>query len=482
MAAGTIAILIGYVVANAMNLAFQLLLTHRLSTADVGRFFEMTALIGVAVGLIVGGLRPAVLRYVAIEPEDSGNWIARRLISRNMAMAILAAGALAVVAPYLARTAFSDPGLASALQLGAVAVPLMCTATLWASVARARGSFWLYVLIDQASLPLTRFFVGLAMLVMGFGLTGAVSAQVIAAGVSAAVGLGLAAAWGIVPARHPLRSVRNRMKEVIRFASFRWGIDLLQVILLWADTLMLGALKGASSAGVYGVVGRVVVFSSVGLTAVNLMLAPLTARQLAAHDRSEASRWYGLGARWGTILTFLPLGLITVLRVQALEVFGSQFERGAAALAILAIGFAFNAAAGPAGVLLNMSALGPILLVDNILTVALNISLNAVLIPTWGIQGAALAWTLSLVLINVLMVYQVRTRLGARVLQHGQLVTVASLTAVTTLAWVIGSIVSVIAGVGVVLLGFTVAVIFTRTEDEGKAWRHVVHRLRGSRS
>jgi O-antigen/teichoic acid export membrane protein len=95
-----------------------------------------------------------------------------------------------------------------------------------------------------------------------------------------------------------------------------------------------------------------------------------------------------------------------------LSVFGPQFEAGAQVLIILTIGQFVNAATGPVGYLLNMSAFhrieGRIAVVGAVMTVGLCFAL----IPFWGIAGAAAANAIATAGSNLLRVYYAKVRMG----------------------------------------------------------------------
>jgi O-antigen/teichoic acid export membrane protein len=464
VASGTALVLFGFGATNLLNLAFQVVVARRLPVADVGRYFEATAFTGVALSLCVGGLRAGMVRYVAILPQDQSSSLTRRLVLWDALVAAVLAAALWAAAPWLAAHLFHDRAVARVMRIVVVGVPLGVAGTLWAAAARGRRAFVYHFLADQVSLPMVRLAVLLGGLALGFGLGAAATGYV--AGFAASALLGLAGAWrlGILDRRSgPVP--RTTLLDAVRFSAYRWAVDFLQVVLLWADTVILGAFYPPGVPGVYAVSSRVVVFLAVGLTALNLVIAPFAARGLDRADRGALSWAFAMAARWGSILTFVPLGLALPLRSQVLRLFGPAFVRGSTPLAILLVGFAFNAACGPTGVLLSMSSLNRLVLVDNLAAVALNVGLNLALIPAWGMDGAAVAWSVSLVAINLLMLVQLRRRLGVAVPSRPQVRTAVALGAALAAGFVLGEV-SPALGAAAVAVGMGVAILATREHEE----------------
>lgn len=98
-------------------------------------------------------------------------------------------------------------------------------------------------------------------------------------------------------------------------------------------------------------------------------------------------------------------------------VFGAPFAAGHAALSIIAVGQLANAGAGFVGFLLNMTCYER----DTARGVAIgamaNVVLNPILNPPYGMNGAALATTVSIVLRNGVLWYFAKRRLGIQA--HG---------------------------------------------------------------
>ena len=95
-----------------------------------------------------------------------------------------------------------------------------------------------------------------------------------------------------------------------------------------------------------------------------------------------------------------------------LSLFGSTYSKGASALAILAAGQLFNAATGPLGQMINMSGRPYLTLVNNATVAALNIGACLVLIPRYGVTGAACSTTGAITLVNLIKLVQVRIIFG----------------------------------------------------------------------
>jgi O-antigen/teichoic acid export membrane protein len=478
LVSGTALLAAGFLAASVMNLAFQVLVARHLPVADVGRYFESVAVVGILLAVAVGGLRSCLVRYVAVLDDRESAALGRRLVAADVLVAVAIGALVWLGAGSLSRWLFHDLRLAGVLRVMVVALPFAVVGALCSAFARGKGAFLAHFVVDQVSMPAVRL---LALLVaLGLGVTVGAVAAGYAAGFAASAVLGLVAArrLGLIGGRERGVVARSTLGEAARFAGFRWTVDVLQVLLLWADTLILGVFYPSAVPGVYSVSTRVVLFASIGLSALNLVVAPFAARALRSGDRGELSAAYAMAARWSGILVLVPLGLVLAVREDVLRVFGPAFVQGATPLAVLAIGFGVNAACGPAGVLLTMSSLNRVVLADNLVAVGLNVGLNLALVPTWGMTGAAVAWTSSLVVVNVLMLAQLRSRLGLDVLRRPLVRTGAMLGALSIAVALVGGV-SPVWGLATALVVFPLGVVASREPGE---WARVASVLEDLRS
>jgi O-antigen/teichoic acid export membrane protein len=89
--------------------------------------------------------------------------------------------------------------------------------------------------------------------------------------------------------------------------------------------------------------------------------------------------------------------LLLALGLPLLWLFGPQFVEGYPVMLILVVGFLFRSSMGPAEFLLNMLGEHKVCAAVLFVTAMLNIALNLVLVPAFGLLGAATATSLALV-------------------------------------------------------------------------------------
>ncbi len=184
-----------------------------------------------------------------------------------------------------------------------------------------------------------------------------------------------------------------------------------EIINTQGDILMLGAIKGVEVVGVYGVVSKISIVVIFIQGAVNSVLAPIIA---SFYVENKVKQLQQLVAKSTQIVLLFSLAISIILILFGkfiLSFFGSDFVIGYESLIILIFGQFINAALGPVGLLLNMTGYEKLTAISLGGSVILNIFLNALLIPIFSINGAAIATATSIIAANLVNMFLVNYKL-----------------------------------------------------------------------
>jgi O-antigen/teichoic acid export membrane protein len=231
-----------------------------------------------------------------------------------------------------------------------------------------------------------------------------------------AVALAVAVSLTLIAVRRERHgSSAPRQLDVRRWLSTGFMVALmssLASVQAQVDIIMLNWLAGPESTGLFHVATRSAQLLSFLLSALIVPLGPIVAELYARDDRQALKNVVN-----GTIrLVFaatLPLAVILILAGEPyLALFGSAFKEGSTALAILAIAQLVNVGAGPVQMLLVMTGQPQHAAKWLAASSLANVGLNLVLVPSFGLEGAAVATATSVVIWNVALQYETRKRLG----------------------------------------------------------------------
>jgi O-antigen/teichoic acid export membrane protein len=116
--------------------------------------------------------------------------------------------------------------------------------------------------------------------------------------------------------------------------------------------------------------------------------------------------------RWVALVAAPPLVLLAVSGQTVLRIFHQPPWPGHVAMLVLAAAFLIDAFTGPVGHVLTMSGRSGLNLATNTAALVCNVALNLVLIPRFGLVGAAVSWAVVIVAVNAVRVIQVRVIFG----------------------------------------------------------------------
>lgn len=341
------------------------------------------------------------------------------------------------LAPLIARQADSHM-VATYIRVAALLVPFGAVLSAVLAATQALGTMVPTNAVDNFLQPLLRL-----VLIGGVAL-GMTAASYVALTwvLPAALGLLVALPWlrsllgqeeAAAAEPEPARPARVIAREFWTFTGFRSLGNLVQVALIWLDIVLVGAIASAREAGVYAAASRYLVAGTLVNTAIINVLSPEVSAAFARGEVREAVELYRRSTRWLMAITLPAYLLMAVYAPVLMSVFGARFRSGAHALEILALAMSAGMAAGPVMAVLLMGGRSIWNVLDLTAALAVNIVGNLLLVPRYGITGAAAAYAASIVLVNVLPLVQTHRSWRLHPFEAGYLLLFG-----TCLAWFAG--------------------------------------------
>jgi O-antigen/teichoic acid export membrane protein len=207
---------------------------------------------------------------------------------------------------------------------------------------------------------------------------------------------------------HPLTT-----SGMLRYSLPTAGSSLLNVLVTEADVLLLAAYVGRAPGvtpetfGVFAAAAQV----AVGLRKVRQIFdpifAPIVATRSVSDERGRLRETVAGPGRW-VLSAQLPLvGALVLSGGAIMSIYGSQYRQGALWLALLGLAHGANTFAGLVETLLMIER--PALnLINAAVTVAVQIVAGVLLIPVFGVTGAALAMCLGFTVQGILRFAELR--------------------------------------------------------------------------
>jgi O-antigen/teichoic acid export membrane protein len=487
MARGGSLNLVGAMVQQGSLFVVMAVLAHGLGRQDVGRYSEAWSLLSLLGLLSLAGFRAGLTRFVAVFLAEGDASRVRGTIRLGMGVTMLSstliATVLAIFAPAVAGY-FHDPSLVTGIRLTALALP----AASFSDAALAATQGWrsqrAFALIGRILDPLTLLgLTGLAVLLLDSLQWAFVALATSAWSTATVAAVALRRRVRTVPKAPPIMEPRR----IFSFSMISWVSALAATGLIWTGTLLLGNLTDAASVGVFNIASRLVSLAVFVMAPITTAFSPHMAHLHHLGENDQAARAYGNATRWILFLSTPAFIMLIVLPEQMLAFFGKEFQAGATVTTILALGQFVAAAAGPCGVVLNMSGRVVLSLVDNVGVLIANIVLSLLFIPRWGIVGAAAAWSISLVMVNITKLLQARFIVGVAPVGAGTLGTVVAALPAAGAAWLVREFVHndfaavLVGGVAVLAVYVGARVAIGLHPDDTALLRRYLPRLAGGR-
>lgn len=387
----------GFLLRFGGRLAFLLVAARLYGAESYGAFVLAAALLELAVA--IGGLATKRTLYPLLDrAAESGERPLRHIVldaallvtTASLALAALVAAAAWLLAP---------PALAAALILlapmiaGQALLDLCLAAARWHSKVR-------YEVVARSLLEPWSLTAG-AVAALYFGLFAQGLAIGYWCGTLAALGYALWGASRHYPGGGAYRPDGATLRAVARAAGANAAADFLSALYIRADLYLVGLLLGPASAGIYGMARQVATPVRQVWQSFDALLVPAVAKTIGRGGAAASTDALASASRLMLVIQ-LPL-LIAMLAIgePLLRWLGPGFEAGYWALVILGAAEVLQSALG-IGDLIFVYLKPRIGLYLTMASIAAGVVAALLLIPPFGITGAALALLTAYALRSVL--------------------------------------------------------------------------------
>lgn len=376
----------------------QIVLARWMGGFEYGIYVAVWTWVLILGGTAHAGLNTAVIR-LAPEYRETGQFDLLRGLTRGSRLAALALGTTIMLAGlsgvYLLQSRIENHFVLP-LYLALVCVPLFALTETQDGIGRANG--WMSAALTPPYVlrPLLLLATMAAAYAYGLPMTAATAAAA-----------AIVATW--LTALAQMLLINRRLSKAVpagaRAYSFAfWFKTSLPLVLISAcelalqntDVLVISHYMSPTDVGIYFAAGKTMALIMFVHYAVGSAVAHKFAALNARGDKEGLRSFVKDAVNWTFWPSLASAVIILTLGKPLLWLFGPQFEAGYPVMCILVVGFLFRSSMGPAEYLLNM--LGEQALCATVLVSAavLNVALNFLLVPTYGLVGAALATSISL--------------------------------------------------------------------------------------
>lgn len=410
---GSAIVFVALTITGLVGFVLRIFLARSLSVTEYGLFYAVFTLVSVFVIFHDLGLGSALVKYIPeFEVRRQFREIKSSMAFSLILQAVFAVSIATVIFAFsdqIALAVFNTGSASPIIKILGIMLFWMIFYYLFRAAFQGFQNMLAYALMNLFQILFVFLFAILFVGVLGFGIKGAAFAYLFATLAIAIFGLTLF--WGGYPRviKEKIRITKPLIKKLFLFALPVFVGGLGGLIISYTDTLMITVFRSLPEVGLYQTVqptARILWYFVASLVAI---LFPMISELWVRRERKLLGNALHFLTKFAFIL-IIPAALVFIAfpGIAINLLFGSRYLAGAAALQILAgaaIVYTLYAI-----LVSTMSGIGKPIINTKVvaLMACLNLAGNLLLIPTYGIEGAAIATLSAYTLGFVLMFYYAR--------------------------------------------------------------------------
>lgn len=395
---------------NGLGYLLGIVLARLLGADDFGLYAIGMAVFNVVMLVALCGADTAVVKFASEAFERGDRLRAARTLVVALGFVALVGALAAGLLVWSSRTwliaIYGRPQLVPVFAILAVVIPIAMAVTVLLASLQAGHAFSRVAVVRYLWEPFGKLTLAVLALWAGWGLVGVAGA------------IGTVSLVSLLLALYNARTMLSRgltggaITRGLAVPLMRYGLPLsvMTIVGVFAprtDILFLGYWADPAQVGLYQASYQTAAVLTLIAAALDTAFAPLSAGLFAAGDLTRLKGLYRNVSRWLLTLSFPVALVLIVFGSDILALFGPAFPLAAGCLLLLALGQWINNLTTFAHTILLMSGHARLAMWNTIGTGAFFLCLNWLLIPRWGITGAAAAVAFSMGLGGLLRLGQV---------------------------------------------------------------------------
>jgi O-antigen/teichoic acid export membrane protein len=411
LAVGAMVSLVGKGVGRGIDFAKQVALARLLSVEAYGLFaiiWNLLKIIGIFAPL---GLQNGVIKFASEHHQTDGGKF-KDIVSRSIGLCLVISVGFStflwVIAPWLGSNVYTEPGFVSTFRIFVLVLPPLVGLRVVSSATRISQRMQYAIYAEELFQSISALLLFVLFFMWGWKLMGAVWATVIS--FFLAFALSIFYLYRLFPFFvHTRRISATTNISLLSYSLPTAFSGMFSVVVTRLDRLFLGYYQTAADVGIYQAASQLSIVFAIVLDGFNAIFSPIIADLYHKNQFTKLQEIFCISTKWG-IYVNVPILLVVFFVPHSLMegVFGTPYLLGVTSLLILTIGQVVNISVGGVGRLLIMTGNQNTWLNTTAIAMILSIVLNVLLIPKWGIMGAAIATSVSVSLLFIVGLFQVR--------------------------------------------------------------------------
>jgi O-antigen/teichoic acid export membrane protein len=395
---------LGILFMNIMAFVSNVVITRTLGADSYGLFVLATNVFGFIVIFPQLGFNNTIVRYVSYytgKGEDAkakGTILFGFKILLIFSLVVLAISIL--ISPLISEYIFERPELTPLLKILLLSLPFATIALVFYSALNGLKLIKYQVIVANILNPAIFFLLIVIAFWAGFRLTGLMWVMFLMGVIS------LALSYYFINKKYfkYKRKLQPEVekKELLLFAIPIYLNQFLNSAIKFAPIFIMGYFLSNKDIGIFNVGFRTAMLVSVSLSAFKLIFSPTISALFAQNNIQLINQLYKTITKWIFTIALITFCIIILFAEPVLNIFGKEFTASINVLLLLIFGELVNAGVGLVGNIIIMSGRPKVALFNAGLNFLTILTLCYLLIPVYGIIGAALSYSITVVLMNLI--------------------------------------------------------------------------------
>lgn len=414
VALGSVLAISTKVIAIGCIFLMNLVIVRQIGAHEAGVFFLCLATVSFVANIGRLGLDKSLVRFISAAKSANNtiklHGVFRKAITWGASSCLIFASLLFAFREPISVNIFNKSFLEPVLTIMIIAIPLIGLYTLHASSLQGLKKILMSMISLSLIVPLCTL-----LLLSIFGSNDALDVALIYL-VSCAVALVAANFFWRISTSKKTYQVKFSSAALRQSCIPLWGAVFCNQIVAWSSLIFLGVWGSAEDVGIFAIAQRTALLTSLVLIGVNAIVAPKLSELISQSRHNEVIKIAHLAVRLSLVAALPSFIAITIYPNELLNMFGSEFTMASTALIVLAFGQLINNITGPIEAMLTMSGNESKVGRNFAVGAFLSLLLGILLIPDYGIIGAAVTQAVAVASQNLMGVFQVKRLFGFNVM------------------------------------------------------------------
>lgn len=416
LAKSSVIVFVGIFLSKIFSFVYRITIANSLGSEIYGRFSLALMIMVLFISLSSLGLQEGLSRYIPFYRGKNEKEKIKHIFRYSLMIVFFSSFSLAILlflfSEIISINLFNSPGLTIFLKWFAVFIPISVFAGFFHLPLRAYEKIKWHVFIPHILQPFVQVFSLLILIFLGFKASAVIFSYNLGYLTIFLVSFFVCRYYFKFLFKKTKLNKKIKSQTNQKLFSFSWPLIFLGLVVflfMYMDSFVIGYFKGVSQVGIYNSAVPLAVLISIAPVLFLQLFYPLIVKEYARKNTKlikelskQVVKWiFLINLPFVLIMLFFPGEVINLF-------FKPEYLVAANSLRFLSIGMFFYSIFVISENLLSMVGKSKIILKNLLITVTLNLVLNIILIPKFGITGAAFSTMISYIFWSFLTLIQTR--------------------------------------------------------------------------